>query len=230
MSSQVSIDMSVDTLSALANSGFCLYGFKAVGNSDLAGRPLVWLRMPNCAKTTIVSWTDQYEAYISNSPIVSNQEVVVGTALSIMAGQTFQIGAGGSVAVLREGPPAAISILNTTGQPLTCGISEMQNGTSTPACAFPLNGNSVDVITPLEKLLLMFSTVTVSTGSVLDQSFILSGPGAYSPGILIDLNREEERKVIFDINEGWSWGGYTWGQQISATSSLVPFLIEADAS
>jgi hypothetical protein len=222
--------MKVGTLTALANSGFYLYGFKAAGNSDLAGRPLVWLRMLYYAATTIVSCTDQYEAYISNSPIISNEEVVVATAAGIMPGQTLQISAGGSVAVLREGAPTSISILNTTSQLLTCGLSQIQNGTSMPFCAFPLNGDGLNVIAPLEKVLLIFSTVLIETGTVTDQSFSFAGPGAYSSGLLIDLNDDEQRQVSFDINEGWSWGAYTWGQQISSVSNLVPFLIDANAS
>ena len=229
MSNEVSIAMNTDTLAALSNSGFSLYGFKATGNSNLAGRPLIWLRMINYAATTIVNWTNQYEAYISNSPIVSNTGVIVGTSAGITPGETLQVGAGGSVAVLREGPPTSISIYNSTEQPFTCGLSQNQTGTFTPFCAFSLNGNTVDVITPLEKVLFMFSTASVPTGTVIDQAFSYAGPGAYTAGILIDVNEDEPRSVSFDINEGWSWGAFNWGQQISTISSLLPILIDADA-
>lgn len=229
MSNEVSIAMNADTLAALANSGFSLYGFKATGTSNLAGRPLLWLCLNNYAATTIVSWTNQYEAYISNSPIVSNTEVVVGTAASITVGETLQVGAGGSVAVLSEGPPAGISIYNSTDAPLTCGLSENQSGTYTPFSAFPLSGNTVDVITPLERVLFMFSTASVPIGTVIDQSFTFAGPGAYTAGILIDVNEDGQRSVSFDINEGWSWGAFNWGQQIPTISNLLPVLINVDA-
>ena len=221
--------MNADTLAALGSSGFSLYGFKATGNSNLAGRPLVWLRISNFAATTIVSWTSQYEAYISHSPIVSNTGVVVGTSAGITPGETLQVGPDGSVAVLREGPPASVSIYNSTEEPFTCGLSENQSGTFTPFCAFPLNGNTVDVITPLERVLFMFSTASMPIGTVIDQSFIYAGPGAYTAGILIDVNEDEQRSVSFDINEGWSWGAFNWGLQIPTISNLLPVLIDADA-
>lgn len=229
MSYDVSIAMQPDTLTALANSGFSLYGFKATENSDLAGRPLVWLRMINYAATTIVTWSSQYQAYISTSPILSNTEVLVGTTVDITPGETLQIGAGASVAVLREGPSTGISIFNTTEQPFTCGLSENLSGTFTAFCAFPLNGNGVEVFTPLEKVILMFSTASVAIGTVIDQSFSYAGPGAYSPAIIIDVTEDEPRSVSFDINEGWNWGAYNWGQQIPGTSNLLPYLIDANA-
>jgi hypothetical protein len=95
MSNEVSIAMNADTLAALGNSGFSLYGFKATGSSNLAGRPLIWLRVSNFAATTIVSWTNQFEAYISNSAMLSNAAVIVGTSAGITPGETLQVGQGG---------------------------------------------------------------------------------------------------------------------------------------
>lgn len=230
MSNQVSVVMQADTLTALANSGFSLYGFTATENSDLAGRPLVWLRMMNYAATTLITWSAQYQAYISNSPIVSNTEIVVGTAANITPSETLQVGPGGSLAVLSEGQSTAISISNTTEQPFTCGLSENLSGTFAPFCVFPLNGNGVEVFAPLERLLLIFSTASVAVGTVIDQSFCSAGPGAYSPAIVIDVNDDEARNVSFDINDGWSWGAYNWAQQIPGTSNLLPYLIDANAS
>ena len=226
MSNEVSIAITADTLTALANSGFSLYGFRAVSNSDLGGRPLVWLCMPHYAATTTVTWSNQYAAYISNSPIVPNQKVLLGTGEDITVGETLQVAAGGIVTVVNEGPSTAISILNTTSQSLTCGLAENQNGTILLFCAFPLNGNSLDVITPVERLVLIFSTVSVTPGTVIDQSFSYAGPGAYSAAIVIELDEDEQRSVSFDINKGWSWGSYSWGQQIPGIVNLLPYLIE----
>lgn len=222
---QVIIGMSADTLTALANSGFYLYGFKAVRSSDQAGRPLVWLRTPNCAQTTIVDWTNEFEAFISDSTIVDDQ-IIVGTSVTILLGQTWQVESSAGGPVYADGSEPDISILNLTSQPFTCGISETQNGIASPLCAMPLNGNSLSVISPVEKLLLLFSTASVSTGSVIDGAFSLKGPGAYSLAILVDLTDESYRSVSFDINDGWSWGGYAWAKQISSVASLVPFLID----
>jgi len=89
---------------------------------------------------------------------------------------------------------------------------------ATPLCAFPLFGNNMDVIIPIEKVLLMFSTTPVNTGTVIEQS--------YGSGLLIDLTAENHRSVGYDINKGWSWGGYSWAQSVPPSAELVPLLIE----
>jgi hypothetical protein len=68
----------------------------------------------------------------------------------------------------------------------------------------------------------MFSTRPVDTGTVIEQ--------AYSTGILVDLTGQNSRKLTYDIDGGWSWGGGSWGKQIPAQASLVPLLIEKSTS
>jgi len=227
---QVNIGISEATLTALANSGFYLYGFKAVSSSDQAARPLVWLQTPNCAQTTIVAWSNEFEAFISDSTVNSNDEIIVGTSVAILLGQTWQVESSAGGPVFADGSQAGISILNQTSQPLACGISEKLNGSALQVCASPLNGNGLSVIVPLDKLILLFSTISVPAGSVIDGAFSLSGPGAYTSAILVDLTDDAYRSVNFDINEGWNWGGYAWARQISSNSSVVPYLIHNPSS
>ena len=232
---QVEIQMSAATVTAMVNSGFYLYGFKAVQSSDLAGRPLVWLRMQSYFTITSINWAEQYEAYISTSPLSTNEQISVGSSAAIALGQTWQIQSGGVGTVTSGGPSTAISILNTTDTELTCGVSETLNGAASPLCAFPLYGNTLDVISPIEKILLMFCTSLIEAGTVVGQSgssdssasYVFGAPGSLSSGILIELTAANQRCVSFDSNEGWSWGEYSWAQQVLPTSDLVSLLIEA---
>ena len=217
----VTITMSSTTVSALVSGNYFLYGFKAVQATQGGGAPLVWFQTDTYSTSTAVSWQEQYQAYTSNSAIIPNGEVVASFSADIDLGQTLQVQAGGIGDVVSGGPATAISILNQTTKQYTCGVSQMQNGTSSPICAFPLYGTQMDVIAPIERVLLMFSTLPVNTGTVIEQ--------AYSSGILIDLTSSNQRSVTFDINLGWSWGGYSWAQQVPPNSDLVPLLIESDS-
>ncbi len=214
----VSINMTSDTVTKLYGGNYKLYGFKAVQSAIGGGAPLVWFATDTYSNTTVIDWQGNYQAYTSNSPIIANGQIVAGFAADINLGQILNVAAGGIGTVVGGGPATAISILNTTSTPFTCGISEMTSGTTNPLCAFPLYGNQMDVVAPIEQVLLMFSTTSYKPGTVIEQ--------AYSSGIFINLTGAQQRAVSYDINEGWSWGGYAWAQQIPSNSNLVPLLIE----
>jgi hypothetical protein len=219
---EVTINMTAQTVSQLLAAGFFLYGFKAVQASMTGGSPVVWFATQEFSATTMVNWQEQYQAYTSNSQIIPGGDIVASFAAGITLGETLNVEAGGVGTVTSTGTPTAISILNTVSTPFICGISELQGTSYNPLCAFPLFGNNEDVIAPIEKVFLMFSTQPVNTGTVVEQS--------YGPGILIDLTASNQRTVNYDINAGWSWGGFSWAQQFPPNSNLVPLLIETSAA
>lgn len=216
---QVTINLDATTITDLVNGNYQLYGFKAVQTSQGGGAPLVWFASKNFMAATVVSWEEQYQAFTSLSQIISGGQIVASSPYDITLDQTLNVGANGVGNVVEGGTALAISIFNTTTQQFTCGISEMQNGVPLPLCAFPLYGNGMDVIAPIERVLLMFSTLPVNTGTVIEQ--------AYSQAILIDLTGDNQRVVSFDINTGWNWGGFSWAQAIPANANLIPLLIES---
>ena len=215
----VTISLDETTINDLVNGNFWLYGFKAVQTSQGGGAPLVWFATQDFMAQTVVDWEEDYQAFTSLSQIISGGKIVASSPYSIKLDETLSVAANGVGTVVDGGTPLAISISNTTNTQFTCGISELQNGTPMPLCAFPLYGNSLDVIAPIEKVLLMFSTRPFNTGTVIEQ--------AYSQGILIDLTGDNQRSVSYDINNGWDWGGFSWGQAVAADAKLVPLLIEA---
>ncbi|HVL40679.1 MAG TPA: hypothetical protein VM348_00900, partial [Brevundimonas sp.] len=120
------------------------------------------------------------------------------------------------------GTPSAISVLNQGPQPWTTGISQLTNGVANPMCAIPLNGNMMDVVAPIERVLLTFATNTVNTGTVQYKCF--------SSGVMVDLTAAQTRAVAFDINQGWSWGTGTWAASVLPNANLVPLLITSSVS
>ena len=223
---QVIITMKPKTVTALVDGNYKLYGFKAVRDSDKAGRPLVWFKKETYSASTYVDWHARYQAYTSSSKIVPNRQIKVGFSADINRGQMLKVEAGGVGTVVGGGPATAISIENTAKTQFTCGISEATAGGPKPLCVFPLYGMGLDVITPLQKLLLMFSTKRMMAGDVINYIYGAHTLATYTPGIFIDLTGANRRDVDFDINKGWSWGGFAWAKQIEATECLVPLLIE----
>ncbi len=66
-------------------------------------------------------------------------------------------------------------------------------------------------------MLLLFATSSVAPGTPVDTAF--------NAGVLIDLGDAGARDVSYDINEGWSWGGFAWAQPVADHAPLVPLLI-----
>jgi len=222
---QVNISMSVDSANALRNGNYYMYGFKAVAASQGGGAPLVWFQSQTYSTSTNVEWETQYQAYTSSSAIIPNGQITASFSDDIDLNQTLQVTSDtGTGTVVASGTQSAISILNQTSSPFTCGISEVYEGQANAMCAFPLYGNGMDVIAPIEKVLLTFATKQVNTGTVIEK--------AYSQGFLIDLTGapSNTRDVFFDINQGWSCGGCTWAEQVPPNANLSPLLIESSAA
>lgn len=208
----------------LNSQGYLLYGFKAVQTSQKGGAPVVWFAF-NSAKTPFlptatINWSEYYQGYITDQAIITNGQITAADEWDMTLGQVVDVTTGD---VSDGGTPSALSLNNPGSIPFTCGISQMQGITSTPMCAFPLNGNHMDVIAPIEKILLMFATEVNNTGTVIEQAF--------SQGILIDLTSAQQRTVNYDINAGWSTPGgqQGWAQIVPATASLIPLLIDGSS-
>lgn len=214
----VTITMNKETITALHNSGFSLYGFKAVKATVGGGAPLVWFQSDQYGLSTSVDWAIQYEAYTSRSAIVPNGKITGLSAYPADLGQKLVVTTPQGAGDVVTGSAGNISIQNRTDQPMTCGISQVVDGAAEPMCAFPLYGNMLDAIVPIQKVMFTFSSKTVNTGTVIEK--------AYSSSILIDLTAETNRTVSFDINKGWEWGGFNWGQSIEPNTDVVPLLIE----
>lgn len=215
---EVDIQMSQPTLQALMQSGYALLAFKTVQTTTSGAAPLVWFQTSQLQMTTAVTWQEQYQAYISTSQIIPNGMIRANATTDIGLGQTAQISANGAMTTTDGGTSSAISILNQSNQPWTCGVSQLVNGRANMVCASPLHGNMLDVVAPVEQVLLMFSSSPINTGTVVYK--------ASSQGLLIDLTTAAQRTVQFDINTGWSWGGAAWAQSVRPNTDLVPLLIQ----
>ncbi len=221
----VKITMDADTATGLYNSKYSLYAFKAVTTAVAGGKPTVWFQTMKYSTKTNISWQVQYQAYTSSTEIQPGVTIDASFIENINLGQLLTINSGaGTGVVTGGGSPGTISIYNTTNVDFTCGIAQSANGADgQPMCAFPLIGTEKDVIAPIEKVLLMFATQTVNTGTVIEK--------AYGPGVLIDLTGAPAnmREVSYKRSFGWDWGGYAWASSTEPNQDLVPLLIDDSA-
>jgi hypothetical protein len=225
---QVTVTMAPATVTALVDSGCSLYVLRAVESADLAGRPLLWMSA-GYSVNTYVTWQDNYDGVTSPDMISAGQRVAAGFSAALDIGQLLGVQAGGIGYVSSAGQPGALSILNTTSTYFTCGIGAGTGTAAAPFCAFPLYGNNIQVVVPLQKILLVFASQVIPPGTVIDNTYVkaLTSSG---PGVLIDLTSASQRALSYDVNGGWTWGGYAWAQMVPADSNLVPLLIERPAA
>ncbi len=218
----VTIQASASTLDALNGSGYWLFAYAAVQCSDHEAQPLVWMTTQRYSETTTVTGAAQFDAYTVPSPTVSGP-VVPGFSAPIAAGQTLTVSStAGSGTVTQGGAAGALTILNGTTTPLGCGISQVVAGAAAPVCLMPLHGENGQVIVPVPSILLLFSTQEAAAGTV--------AATAGGPGVLLDVGTAPQAAVSFDIDQGWSWGGATWGQAVEFGTPLAPLLVAPSAS
>jgi hypothetical protein len=221
----VQIAMDADTANDLLDKGYSLYAFKAVQAAVGGGKPTVWFRTMKYSTKTTISWQVQYQAYTSSTEIQPGVTIDVSFFANIDLGQLLTVDNGtGTGTVTGAGSPGTISIYNKTNVDFTCGIQQGANGADgQPMCAFPLIGLDKDVIAPIEKVLLMFATQTVNTGTIIEK--------AYGPGVLIDLTGApgNTRQVTYKKSFGWDWRGYAWASATEPDQNLVPRLIDDSA-
>lgn len=219
---EININLLDGTAQKLLAGGYSLYAFKGV-KGPKGGMPMVWFKTRNFLANVSVKWSEVYGAYISNHEVLKPNVTVTAqkTFDNVDLGQIVTIqNAGGDGDVTKGGEAGAITISNNSGIPFTTGISQRnEQGGVMPMCAFPLHGMDTDVITPLEKVLLIFATKSVNTGTVIKQAF--------GEGLMLDMTTKADMpvSVTYEIDKGWDCGTQTICTQIDNEQDVIHHLI-----
>ena len=215
----ITITMSQETVAYLQRAGFVLYAFKAV-RSPASGWPLVWSRTESFQLSTPISWSGEYQAYTSiDSRLAPGRRVTASFSDGIGSGQALVVMDHEGTGEVRPGPdPRAIAIQNHTTAQFACGISQEIGGAVPPLCAFALPGNAEVPIIPIEKVFLTFSTQSLDTGAVVEQSA--------SQGALVDLTDRATRTVEYAVDRGWT--PKPGVEVVAPGTDLVSLLIGSD--
>jgi hypothetical protein len=218
---RITVAMSQRTIDALHAKGLTLYGFKAVQTTARA-MPLIWFKSSAYKDTLVLAWTERYQAYLSNSVIITGRPVMVRNVYPAVLGDTLTVTYLNrmSAVTATAGMQDAITIENEVPIEITGGILQMPpGGSATPICALPLFSGTAEAVTPIEQVLLMFSTARLSPGTVMEQ--------CCGSGLMLDLTASNSRTVCFDIDGGWSWGRGIWARTVPPNSNLVPLLVQS---
>lgn len=224
----IQLSFSKETVLALINGGYSLYQMFAVCLSDDAARPTIWSRRQSFMKAMTLSWSDAVSAYTASVPVANGQQILAGFEIAIDNAQVLTVGVGGLGTVSAGGPADKISITNKTTTGYTTGLARAMGGVTTPFFAAPLYGNQTLVVGVLPQTLLQISTKAYALGDVVDSFFPMTDGAVFTSSVLITGDSTSPRKVTFDINKGWSWGGGSWAQNIPANANLSTVLIKTE--
>jgi hypothetical protein len=209
-------------LAKMKDAGYNLFAFKAV-KSSAKGAPTVWFETGNYLKNTSISWEQKYQAYISGDELQADVTILASNYENMDLGWVMDVDPNGNCKVDPNGPvKTGISVYDEQGgEEWTCGISTKVGDQFNILCAFPLYQDNLIAMQPIEKVLLIFATDKITTGTVKMQAF--------GPGILIDLTGapQNTRTVDYSLSSGWNWEG-SWARRVSPKSDLNPLLIEFD--
>lgn len=216
----LTINLDATSLTAMKAEGYKLYLFKGMKGPSSA-LPTVWFSESNYMQNTVITWDDEYNAYISATETKANARIQSMTSVPMKSGQTATVDDEGFGTLTVQAPEPeddnlVYYILNNSDQRFTAGISQSSGGVNAPICAIPLMGHNVLNIVPIAKVFMMFSTEVYNTGTVLYQ--------AASGGLLLDMATNPIVSVSFDSNKGWNFGGAGYGTLIAPKKKFQSFL------
>jgi hypothetical protein len=223
----IAISMSSQTANALKDGDYSLYAFKAIKSSNKGGQPLVWIKTQIFSLSTVIKWTESYGAYTSLETNLSDgTNITASASYPIDLGQALHVNSDlGTGLVKNDGISGAIAISNESPSKtqFTCGITQQDaSGNKNMLCALPLYGSNLDLMTPVEQVLLTFATDEVDLGTVIVRCL--------APSLLVRLDGETSRTVNYDINQAWSSNTEGWCTQYSALAKTAPILIQSSNS
>ncbi|MBF0306786.1 MAG: hypothetical protein HQL40_17525 [Alphaproteobacteria bacterium] len=213
----IQVSLAAATLTALLNSGYVLYCFLATQCSDKAGRPTVMWQTAALSPLIQVGLTTSQCAFTASAPMPVGGQIAPAYSAAVAIGECFVVEAGGVGTVQSGAPPGTVAIINDTTTPFTCGLATDTG--PIPFCAMPLYGNAMQILVPTSTALLMFTTVNLPPGTAVSRS--------YGPAVLIDMAAADQTPipVSFDVNTGWSWGGFPWATAVASNADLLPLLL-----
>jgi hypothetical protein len=221
---ETTVRISGDDVQYLKDNGYSLYGFKAVEGSG-KGQPTVWFKLDkkNLLGTTKITWQEQYQGYDSTSQVSDSVQIVASNTIKADLGNVIVIDDSGNLTSKSGGTSTAITFSNQAKQKFTVGINQVVNGEANILCAFPITGSgSARQITPITKIVLIFATDVINTGTVITK--------AISSGAFIDLTGTNSRTVDYSTDNGWSANGASWISNFDAMADMADMLIDSHSN
>jgi hypothetical protein len=204
MATEYTINLTIPrpTIQELVAGKFSLYGFKAVQSGITDGAPLVWFATRNYLEQNRLVWTEQYEAYLAeDTELAPGTQIFASSSTAIELHQRVKATDAGLGKPEQSGEPGIIIDSRATKNFL-CGLTlHPPKGTGTdspnPLCAFKLLPSTLIEMLPIERVVLLFATGVINTGTVFEQS--------QTHAVLIDLTVSNPMPVTFDLSVPGGW-------------------------
>ncbi len=207
-----------------------LYAFKAVkGPGD--GKPLVWMKPNYTAESSNITWTVNYGAYFSETEISAAIRYNTAGKVPVNLGDEAVIDSSGVISAIKGSVPGSVTVMDNYKKitPLTFGLGSYKDAEKKifdQFCAFPIDFGDAGIVTPIQKVALMFAKDTIQTATAIERSI--------GPGILIDLTDKLTRNISFDDTgddplKFWtSEDGVNSDEPFTADSAMNPLLIKPE--
>jgi hypothetical protein len=219
-SHQLTVSIASDALNTLMSAGASLYALPAFQSSNLTGRPLVTYANRQLSQSQTVSWTEDYQAFVSRISMTagitdpSQRTITVGANASVRLGDAMTVQSPLQCGVTADGSAGSVAIRSEVADLLSCGLCYGDM----PACAMTLIRGLQVTIAPIQSLFLMFSTSDFAPGAWVEQS---SGDG-----LLVDMANTPARTVTFDLTapKPWLESDQVWATAVPAGTDLAGLL------
>lgn len=216
---KISISLDDATLHALDEGGWQLQAFKGVKGAG-AGKPLLWYALSEFSSKVELKWGEQFGGYVANQKLLAGATVDISSYRTMDPGQRMSLNPDGTTSISTVGGKKdAFTFYNAKKEEWTCGISQSVNGSNpSPLCAFHLYGLTFDFIEPYEKIVLVFASTQVDTGTVVEEALAASVEILLSP-------EQPNIGLGFNINQSWDTGGSQYIKVNPEPIALAPVLI-----
>lgn len=215
----IHVELSNESLSTLTTNKWQLQAFKGVKSSG-TGKPTLWQDITTFSNKNKVEWEDKYAGYVDNIKISKGTTIDVSSNNQPMdPGEKLVLNPDGTTTVTTNDAMAnAFTFYNAKGEEWVCGIAQYANNAYSPICVFDLYGHTEDFIEPYDKVVLVFSTAQVDTGSVVEE--------ALSASIELTLSPSAPAITVgYDINTSWDTKGNPYAKVNPLPVNLAAILI-----
>jgi hypothetical protein len=217
----ITIDLDDDTLNKLNQTGQYLRAYKGVKTGISGGVSTVWFKSNNFSNNMTVQWTEQYAGYISNyQQLKGGVNITAQSTKPMDLGETLSVSDNGTTVVNSTGQAGDIIIKNTGSKEWNCGMAQKvgSNQEASILCAFPLFGHYADIMMPYEKILLVFESGQIDTGTVIEETI--------GESIIITLDgQDKSRDVNYNIDTGWDAHSAGWAEICKDSVNIADKLI-----
>jgi len=202
----VSINLDNETSRALTRHGFSMHIFKGVKSANIRGAlPTLWFSTNDFSNNHInVAWEsrdDSYGGYFSEAKLQSGEIIQPSFEHPMTVGDVMTYNNGAPSVSTKGGAEGSFTFVSDKTSEIISGLLEKNpNRKLTPICAFPQFSTINNLVSPYEKILILFTENDLNISTAVSITLSVS--------ISIKLSIVyPSAEIAFNINKGWDKRG-----------------------